>query len=69
MYSLSNLLVLFNDRILASRNITFSDDQREKIKIYITVVEYCEVFLELSAQKLRGTHGKWCVVAIIQGLK
>lgn len=45
------------------------NDYVEKIKLWLTIVEYSEVFLELSAKKLWGTTGKWLVVVSIQTFK
>ncbi|KAG8230281.1 hypothetical protein J437_LFUL009454 [Ladona fulva] len=69
IYSLSNLLVLFNDRIIYNSRRT--DDRRagEKLKIFLTVIEYTEVFIEISAKKIRGNKGKWAIVIIIQLIK
>ncbi|CAG9856578.1 unnamed protein product [Phyllotreta striolata] len=70
IYCLSNLLVMFNDRIIKKAN-ELHDCQStvEKIKLWLTVVEYSEVFCELSARKIWGSTGKWVVIICIQIFK
>lgn len=80
IYSLSNLLVLYNDRIIAK-------DCKEKgekvpgeieppasgfcyrLKVMLTTLEYCEVFIEISAKKLFGNKGKWVFIVGLHLLK
>lgn len=69
VYCLSNLLVLFNDTIIKKAGTFHINDSVEKIKLWVTVVEYSEVFLELSAKKLWGTPGRWLVIVSIQIFK
>lgn len=66
VYSLSNLLVLFNDTLITRGDNEDCYDAKEKIKIYLTVIEYVEVFLELTSQKLWNNTGKWSTITIIQ---
>lgn len=69
IYCLSNLLVFFNDTVIKkSRHIDFSNTA-QKVKLWLTVVEYSEVFCELSAKKLWGNVGKWLVIVSIQVFK
>lgn len=76
VYSLSNLLVLYNDRIIAKyRSEDNSDDQLEskgfcyRLKVILTTLEYCEVFIEISAKRVFGVKGKWVFVALLQCFK
>ncbi|XP_026478857.1 peroxisomal membrane protein PEX16 [Ctenocephalides felis] len=67
IYSLSNLLVLFNDRIIyKSRKINYRPDEVTKLKLLLTTVEYCEVFIELSVKRYLGDKAKWIVIALLQ---
>lgn len=68
IYCLSKLLVLFNDRIIR-KSFGEGDSVVEKIKLWLTVIEYSEVFCELSVQKLWGKTGKWFIVVVIQVFK
>ncbi|CAB3388118.1 Hypothetical predicted protein [Cloeon dipterum] len=68
VYLLSNLLVLFNDRIIRSARLT-TVEQGKRIKTFITVLEYSEVFLEIAARKLWGNRGRWAIVVIVQFFK
>nr|XP_018897091.1 PREDICTED: peroxisomal membrane protein PEX16 [Bemisia tabaci] len=71
VYSLSNLLVLFNDRIIAkSRNLASPTiTSAETLKTWLTVLEYSEVFIELSCYKVFGKRGKWAIILSTQILK
>ncbi|XP_057666398.1 peroxisomal membrane protein PEX16 [Diorhabda carinulata] len=69
IYCLSNLLVMFNDRIIKKAYQIDSSASVEKIKLWLTVIEYSEVFCELSASKLWGNTGKWIIIVSIQIFK
>lgn len=72
IYSLSNLLVLFNDRIIEKSNLPserIRDGTENMLVLILTRLEYCEVFIELSARKVWGDPGKWFVIFVIQFIK
>ncbi|KAK9870803.1 hypothetical protein WA026_009762 [Henosepilachna vigintioctopunctata] len=70
VYCLSNLLVLHNDRIMCNlRHLKNTNKSGELLKLYLTVIEYSEVFIELSAEKLWGEKGRWAVICTIQIIK
>lgn len=75
IYALSNLLCLLNDRILtedyvARQNIASdADSSTVKLKLILTTLEYCEVFIELSAQRLWGTRGRWFLIVAVHLIK
>ncbi|XP_063233294.1 peroxisomal membrane protein PEX16 [Bacillus rossius redtenbacheri] len=68
VYSLSNLLVFFNDRMIqkARREAPGSVD---RLKTWLTVVEYVEVFVEITTRRLFGEKGRWIVIVCLQLLK
>ncbi|XP_066145034.1 peroxisomal membrane protein PEX16 [Euwallacea fornicatus] len=69
VYCISNLLILFNDRIIKHNLHLNSPKAIEKIKLWLAIVEYSEVFCELSVQKFWGKTGKWIVIVAIQVFK
>ncbi|EFA02007.1 peroxisomal membrane protein PEX16 [Tribolium castaneum] len=69
VYCLSNLLVLLNDRIINNVRQIELPSSGDTLKLWLTVVEYCEVLFELSAQKIWGSVGKWLVVVGVQVFK
>lgn len=71
IYSISNLWVLFNDRIIinAHAKLNFSIDPSDTIKTWLTVLEYSEVFIEVSARQVWGDKVKWIVILIIHSFK
>uniref|UniRef100_A0A182KDU0 Peroxisomal membrane protein PEX16 n=1 Tax=Anopheles christyi TaxID=43041 RepID=A0A182KDU0_9DIPT len=72
VYSLSNLLVFFNDRIIEKACKSTTDDTQpleRNLKVLLTTLEYCEVFIELSAHKVWGTSGRWFFIVVIQTIK
>lgn len=79
IYSLSNLLVLYNDRIIAKNRNEKAESSGEiepassgfcyRLKVMLTTLEYCEVFIEISAKRVFGPKGKWVFIAGLQCLK
>lgn len=71
VYSLPNLMVLFNDQIIrASRNPELVlPSLQSKIKIWLTIIDYTEALLEVSAKRFWGEAGRWFIIALIQLLK
>lgn len=73
VYSLSNLLVFYNDRIIERANAVtqYSDSGKvaRQVKIILTTLEHCEVFIELTAHKVWGTQGRWFFIVLLQTIK
>ncbi|GJQ82350.1 hypothetical protein Trydic_g421 [Trypoxylus dichotomus] len=69
IYALSNLLVLFNDRLITKGRQLEKSDDSSRLKIWLTVIEYSEVFLEISSNKIFGNRGRWVIIVSIQIFK
>ncbi|XP_020279388.1 peroxisomal membrane protein PEX16 [Pseudomyrmex gracilis] len=71
IYSMPNLIVLCNDLLMYSCRCKQPKIPQfeSKIKIWLTVVEYTETLLEVSAEKLWGTVGKWLIIVVVQLFK
>lgn len=69
VYSLSNLLVLFNDCIINESRRTIPLKSGASLKAWLTVLEYAEVFLEITAKSVWGERGRWILIAIVQTVK
>lgn len=73
IYSLSNIIVLFNDRIIEKQNglssFLMDENNCNTLKLMLTTIEYCEVFIEISAKKLWGSKGRWILIVIVQVMK
>ncbi|XP_013116369.1 peroxisomal membrane protein PEX16 [Stomoxys calcitrans] len=80
VYSLSNLLVLYNDRILSKirsesneyssvAETTGTENFSYRLKVILTTLEYTEVFIEISAKRLFGPKGKWVFITLLQCFK
>ncbi|CAG9781707.1 unnamed protein product [Diatraea saccharalis] len=71
VYSLSKLLSLFNDRLIKE---AYGGDihyygLRDQIKLWLTIIHYCEVFVELVIKQKCGSRGKWTAATLIQLFK
>ncbi|XP_075160957.1 peroxisomal biogenesis factor 16 [Haematobia irritans] len=78
VYSLSNLLVLYNDRILTNVRKETSNECSSamgpnkfcyRLKVILTTLEYTEVFIEISAKRVFGSKGKWFFITLLQCFK
>lgn len=71
VYSLSKLLSLFNDRLIREAYGNELNDYglQEQIKLWLTVIHYCEVFVELVVKNRWGTKGKWTATSLLQMFK
>ncbi|CAH0577794.1 unnamed protein product [Chrysodeixis includens] len=71
VYSISKLVSLFNDRLI--REAYGAGDPfyglRDQIKLWLTIMHYCEVFFELLVKNRWGTRGKWTITALLQVFK
>jgi len=70
--------MLFNDHIILStaKNSTSCSGEKKKeifgsenIKRFLTMIDYIEVFIEVSATKLWGTRGRWIIIVFLQTIK
>lgn len=72
VFSSSQILTLLNDGIfregsIIADNTTFS--RNNPVLLWLTVLEYLEVFIELGASQMWGEAGKWIIVVVLQILK
>lgn len=76
---MSNFMMFFNDQIIlstakSSSAINGNEEKKElfdceNIKRFLTMVDYVEVFVEVSATKLWGVSGRWIVIVLLQTIK
>ncbi|XP_062582088.1 peroxisomal membrane protein PEX16-like [Saccostrea cucullata] len=66
--SLCKIYCLLNDTIIknASKVLPKIPVSVEKLKRWLTVLEYGEVFIEMAAYRKFGETGKWILIVIIQ---
>lgn len=78
IYSMSNFMMLFNDQIIlnSAKNAVSVNGKTNKkifcsenIKRFLTIVDYIEVFIEVSAAKLWGAKGRWTIIVLLQTIK
>ncbi|XP_018326369.1 peroxisomal membrane protein PEX16 [Agrilus planipennis] len=69
VYSLSNLLTFFNDRTISKELNLENPGPGYILKVWLTVLDYSEVLLELSSKKLWNNAGRWIIIVCIQVLK
>ncbi|XP_022818751.1 peroxisomal membrane protein PEX16-like [Spodoptera litura] len=71
VYSLTKLVSFHNDRIL--RETYDTEDlyygQRDQIKMWLTIIHYSEVFIEMLVKNKCGSQAKWTVVTLLQVFK
>lgn len=74
LYSITNIIVFLNDQILLRATQHEVSDAipkttLQKFRTLYTVLEYLQVFLEITAVKLWGSYGRWITIAAIQTIK
>jgi len=73
LFSLSNLLVLFNDQLirreLLKRQPRHSvNDTEESIKLFLTILDNVEVLIEVTSKRVLGKK-KFAIIFVIQAVK
>lgn len=71
VFSASQILTLLNDCIFREGGSSLTCDvtsswSKKRILLWLTILEYLEVFIELGASRLWGEAGKWIIVVILQ---
>lgn len=71
VYSLCKLLALFNDQIIRDvyDKTKQPSDFKNKIKLILTIIHYCEVFNELLLKWKFSEKGKWIGVLVLRLIK
>lgn len=67
------MITFYNDRIIEAKNFepsyTLGKSSERKVRIMLNILDYCEVFIELSALKQFGNRGKWFFIYLVQIVK
>lgn len=74
LFTLSNLMVLFNDQVIRrelfkGEPTDLINDTEESIKLFLTVLENVEVLIEITSKKILGNTKKFLIIFIIQAVK
>ncbi|GFU00318.1 peroxisomal membrane protein PEX16 [Nephila pilipes] len=71
VHSSSKLLTLLNDNILRrAAGIPINVDVTvEKLSLFLTIIEYSEVFAEVATNRIFGSRGKWLTVLLLHLVK
>ncbi|KAK0159720.1 hypothetical protein PV327_010805 [Microctonus hyperodae] len=71
IYSLPNLFILINDCLIYNEKYVHLNlsQYKSKLKIWLTIIEYIEALIEISAKKLWGDTGKWMIIFVVQAFK
>lgn len=69
IYSLSNLFTFYNDMLIRKaqndRNF-YKSSFKDRLKLCLTILHYCEVLFEITSRHKWGTKGKWGAATFIQ---
>lgn len=70
-HSLSKLMVFYNDQIIFKASVKNDrpNPYSDSLKRWLTIIGHCEVLIELGAQKVWGSFGRWLIICIIQTFK
>lgn len=69
IYSLSNLFTFYNDMLIRQLHDEGNDSKsttKDRLKLCLTIIHYCEVFVEITSRNKWGNSGKWNSVTAIQ---
>ena len=68
VYAVSRLLSLANRLLISSPagHPQLPDLAGRRLRAWLALIEYVEVFLELAAGQLLGPAGRWLVIAAVQ---
>ncbi|KAG1663198.1 Peroxisomal membrane protein PEX16 [Nymphon striatum] len=69
----SNLIKVFHTEFLSKtippKGEEFSSHHSEKIQLWLKIIKYVQVFLELSSQNIGGDSLRWMIILIIEIVK
>ena len=73
LFSLSNLMVLFNDQVIR-KQLTKGEPEvtnktEENVKIFLNVLENVEVLIEITSKRIMGNKRRFIIIFIIQAVK
>jgi Peroxisomal membrane protein (Pex16) len=74
LFSLSNLMVLFNDQIIRKQLTKdlpsdATNQAEESVKLFLTILETVEVLIEITSKKILGNKRRFIIIFIIQAIK
>lgn len=73
LFSLSNLLVLFNDELirrkLGANQPQVCNKTEDNVKLFLTILDDVEVLIEFTSERVLGPKRKFIIIFLIQAVK
>lgn len=62
-------MVFYNDYIISKNRQLKACKAGDKLKIWLSVLEYSEVFIEVTSRNLWSEKGRWIIIVLVQLIK